>query len=483
MFIIYLSIIAITVFFIIFGYYNQLKVYEQKEYERLQALASSVALGLDGDLHEDLMQKHKWKDDITEVNQDSSYYEIHKYLNEVARVNNLNTPLYTLMYNNEEDIFYYCVRSDENVYFRHSYEIFPDSLIKLMETGGTLPPYMSENGTWLSAVHPIRNKDGNVVAIMEADVNFDYFIQMVRKQYLNQALIALVVILILALILIPFARKILRKDVEMKNEILIQKQTIENKNRDITSSIHYARKIQESLLPNIKSISKVLPKSFIFYRPRDIVSGDFYWFEEREGEILLSAVDCTGHGIPGALMSMIGHSQLNSIAHHLQTSNPGEILYQLDKAVSKAFKETTSDQPESKDGMDISFCNINLEKMELKFSGAYRPLIKISNDELTEIKGDRFPIGGGQSYIKEPFTTHTLKLKKGDTFYMFSDGFADQFGGPKGKKFMTKRFKKLLLDISHYSTDEQIITLDKTLNEWKGSIEQVDDILIIGFTI
>lgn len=482
MFIIYLSIIVITVFFIVFGYYNQLSIYEAKEYERLQALASSVALGLDGDTHDTLMKEHPWRDDISKIDEDSNYYNIHKYLNEVATINQIRDPLYTIIYDNDEDIFYYGVRSDKKVYFRHSHEIFPDTLVKLKDIGGTLPPYLDENGRWLSAVHPIKNKSGQVVAIVEADVNFNYFINMVREHYTKQALIALGVILILSLVLIPFARKILKEDEKMKQEILSQKQLIEIKNRDLTDSINYARKIQESLLPNINSISQALPKSFIYYRPRDIVSGDFYWFEERENEILLAAADCTGHGIPGALMSMIGHSKLNSIAHHVQTSDPGEILNQLDKAVSKAFGIQPTDT-QSKDGMDISFCNINIKKKELKFAGALRPLIQISDGKITEIKGDRFPIGGGQAYLKDTYTTHSIAIKEGDSFFMFSDGYPDQFGGPKEKKFMIKRFKELLISIVNLPVEEQIKELDKTFNNWKGASEQVDDVLVIGFTI
>lgn len=483
MFIIYLSIIVITVFFIVFGYYNQLNIYEEKEYERLEALASSVALGLNGDIHDTLMKEHPWRDDISTIDEDSNYYNIHKYLNEVATVNKVRDPLYTIVYDEDEDIFYYGVRSDKKVYFRHSHEIFPDTLVKLKDIGGTLPPYLDENGHWLSAVHPIKNSKGKIVGIVEADVNFRYFINMVREHYTKQALIALSVILILSLVLIPFARKILRQDDKMKREIISQKQLIEIKNRDLTDSINYARKIQESLLPNINSISKVLPKSFIYYRPRDIVSGDFYWFEERDDEILLAAVDCTGHGIPGALMSMIGHSKLNSIASHVQTSDPGEILNQLDRAVSKGFGIQPNIEYQSKDGMDISLCNINIKKRELKFAGALRPLIQISEGKITEIKGDRFPIGGGQAYLKDTYKTHSIPIKEGDTFFMFSDGFPDQFGGPKNKKFMFKRFKELLISIVDLSVEEQIKELDKAFNNWKGDSEQVDDVLVIGFSI
>lgn len=472
----------ITVFFIVFGYYNQLNIYEEKEYERLEALASSVALGLNGDIHDTLMKEHPWRDDISTIDEDSNYYNIHKYLNEVATVNKVRDPLYTIIYDEDEDIFYYGVRSDKKVYFRHSHEIFPDTLVKLKDIGGTLPPYLDENGHWLSAVHPIKNSKGKVVGIVEADVNFRYFINMVREHYTKQALIALSVILILSLVLIPFARKILKEDEKMKKEILSQKQLIELKNRDLTDSINYARKIQEALLPHVEHVSELLPNSFIFYKPRDIVSGDFYWFRERDNILMIAAVDCTGHGIPGALMSMIGHSKLNSITDDPGITDPGKILTELDRQVTTALTNRKYEN-ESKDGMDVALCTIDVKSKKLYFAGAFRSLVIINGDEIKEVKGERFPIGGGHSYTKSTFNTHVLDIDINDNFFMYSDGFPDQFGGPKEKKFMNKRFKQLLKKIQYHKPDEQIKELNQELINWQGENEQVDDVLVIGFAI
>ena len=473
-----MSIIGITTFFIIFGYINQLNLYEVKEYEKLQALASSLAINVDGDVHSNLMEAHPWKDDIVSIDENPQYLEIHSMLSKAHEKNNLNTALYTIVYNPDEEIFYYGVRSDTSVYFRHQYEMFPEVLLEKMDIGGTIPRYRTENGEWLSAFFPITNSNNETVALLEADVEFGHFRDMVFNQYKTQALISLGVILLMALLLIPYARRILKQEDKVTQSILEQNRVIALKNRDITDSINYARKIQESLLPHTEQIQEALPNSFVYYKPRDIVSGDFYWFKEIDGKLLLSAVDCTGHGVPGALMSMIGFSKLNEISHK-QNANPGFILEKLDEGVREALSTKRYDH-ESKDGMDMALCTFDIQNKKVQFAGAFRPLVKINGDTIEEIKGNRYPIGGGSSYVKDGFTTHEFDINEGDCFYMFSDGFPDQFGGPKDKKFMNKKFKALLQEIQTLSPNEQLSRLDSALENWRGDTEQVDDVLVIG---
>ena len=356
--------------------------------------------------------------------------------------------------------------------------MFPEILLEKMNEGGTIPRYKTENGEWLSAFFPIIDSKNKTVGLLEADVEFGYFRDMVFNQYKTQALISLAVILFMALLLIPYARRILREEDKLTQSIVEKNRVIELKNRDITDSINYARKIQEALLPDTEQIQEALPNSFVYYKPRDIVSGDFYWFKEIDGKLLFSAVDCTGHGVPGALMSMIGFSKLNAISHK-KKSNPGYILEKLDEAVLDALSSKRYDQ-ESKDGMDMALCSFDLKNNKMQYAGAFRPLIKINGENIEETKGNRYPIGGGSSYSKNGFTTHEFEINKGDCFYMFSDGFPDQFGGPKDKKFMNKKFKVLLQEIQSLSPNEQISRLDTELENWKGDTEQVDDILVIG---
>jgi ligand-binding sensor domain-containing protein/serine phosphatase RsbU (regulator of sigma subunit) len=268
--------------------------------------------------------------------------------------------------------------------------------------------------------------------------------------------------------------KILEAKVEERTRELAEK------NRDITSSIQYAQRIQEAILPPLRQIFSHFPDAFILYRPKDIVSGDFYWFGEKNGKKIIAAVDCTGHGVPGAFMSMIGHNLLNQIIIEKGITEPASILNELHHGVQSALKQGSNTVVDTSDGMDVSLCTIDMQKRELQFAGAYRPLFVFNFNDFEKIDGNKFPIGGSQLDHERTFTNHTRFLKKGDTIYMFSDGYADQFGGDNGKKFMVKRFNQLLLSIQDLPMEEQGRILDQAIESWRGSYQQVDDILVMG---
>jgi tetratricopeptide (TPR) repeat protein len=263
--------------------------------------------------------------------------------------------------------------------------------------------------------------------------------------------------------------------VENKNKI------IEEKNKDITDSINYAKDIQRALLPNEQEFKEVFPESFVLYMPKDIVSGDFYWMAEKDGKALLLAADCTGHGVPGALMSMIGVSLFNEAVSKKDIIQPGHILNEVRTGIINTFKQKSDTQ--HKDGMDAALCSIDLKTMNVEFAGAYNPLWLINkNGEVREIAPDKQPVGI-QDGQKPTFTTQTIHLEKGDTVYLFSDGYADQFGGPNGKKFKYKQFQELLLSINKMSLAEQREVLEKKYLDWKGLLEQVDDVLVMGIRV
>ena len=253
---------------------------------------------------------------------------------------------------------------------------------------------------------------------------------------------------------------------------------IENKNQDITASINYAKRIQEAQLPKQKEIEQWLKESFILFKPKDIVSGDFYFFYRTNKLIFLAAVDCTGHGVPGSLMSMIGNEKLVEATR--KNKKTADILAQLNKKIKISLHQTELTES-MRDGMDIALCSINVEKQLLNFSGANRPLwlIRKNSNVLEEIKGTKSAIAGLTS-DQQKYATCKLKLKTGDTFYLFTDGYADQFGWDKDKKLMTKKFKEILLSIQSLSLPEQKIYLTKFIEKWKGDFEQVDDILVMG---
>lgn len=258
---------------------------------------------------------------------------------------------------------------------------------------------------------------------------------------------------------------------------------INEKNEDLLSSIQYARLIQEAILPSQDRFRSLLPDSFVFHQSRDIVSGDFYWLQEYEGKILIAAVDCTGHGVPGAFMSIIGNNCLNAAVREEGLTSPGLILDYLNIGVSDTLRQKTEDSMGIKDGMDIALISLDLNLGKLEYAGAYNPLYVFREGVLLETKGDKFPIGLSIDDKLRKFTNHTIDLRSGDTIYIFSDGYADQFGGPLGKKFKYDNFRALLQEIHKLPSKQQYSTVSKRFREWKGGLVQLDDTLLIGLSI
>ncbi|MBW6484032.1 MAG: SpoIIE family protein phosphatase [Vicingaceae bacterium] len=264
---------------------------------------------------------------------------------------------------------------------------------------------------------------------------------------------------------------------EKEQETNLQKQIIEEKHKEITDSIQYAKRIQSAILPSKKLVDKYLPDSFILYKPKDIVAGDFYWMEAAS-VILFAAADCTGHGVPGAMVSVVCNNGLNRSVREYGLTDPGKIL---DKTREIVIAEFEKSEEQVQDGMDIALCS--LEGNKLQYAGANNPLwiIRKGSTEVEEIKANKQPIGKFDN--PEPYTTHNITLEKGDTIYIFSDGYVDQFGGDKNKKFKAANFKKLLLTIQNETIEKQKELIDQAFEEWKGSLEQIDDVCVIGVRI
>ena len=269
--------------------------------------------------------------------------------------------------------------------------------------------------------------------------------------------------------------------VRQKDEIDNQKSKLEELYTDVTDSIRYAKRLQDSILPPDRYIKKLFPSSFVLFKPKDIVSGDFYWVHNIKDEMIFASVDCTGHGVPGAFMSLVGANGLKSAVTEHSLAQTGPILDDLNKYASESLNKT-GDENAIRDGMDISICSLNRKKNKIQFSGAYNPLYLIRDNELQIFKTDKFAIGSFEPGTKN-YQTFTLDVKKGDIIYLFSDGYADQFGGLKGKKFMYRQFKETLLAISHETMENQKVLLDQKIEAWRGSLDQIDDILVMGVKV
>lgn len=282
-------------------------------------------------------------------------------------------------------------------------------------------------------------------------------------------------------------RNLTAKLSERAHQVMIQKWelerrnlTVSQQNAEIIDSLHYARNIQTAILPKPETILQSFKDAFILYKPKDIVSGDFYFFENTDNMVILAIADCTGHGVAGAFMSMVGSSLLHQLIGQKHMKEPARILEQLNDGIVEALKQKESD---SHAGMDIALCCIDLDTKVLTFAGANRPLYYIRNCQAKALKPDKLPIGGFRPDEDRVFTQQTLQVQDNDVIYLYSDGYADQFGGVQGKKIMTRKFKDLLLSIHQSPMNEQQKTLDEYFESWRGRYEQVDDVLVAGIRI
>lgn len=266
---------------------------------------------------------------------------------------------------------------------------------------------------------------------------------------------------------------------DLKEKIILQEDEIERQRKELTESIKYASYIQSALLSSEATIKRVLPEHFLIYIPRDIVSGDFYWVTKRKSELIIAVADCTGHGVPGAFMSILGITLVSEIVNRGSFNSAADILNQLRESVMKALNQTGVEN-EQKDGIDMALCIINLETNQLEFSGAFNPIYIIKKNRLVEIQGDSMPIGIA-ALEENSFTNHMMELYEGDVIYLFSDGLVDQFGGPDGKKFKYQPFRNLLLNIYNYPMHKQREQILSAFMRWKGNLAQLDDVLMFGF--
>lgn len=307
------------------------------------------------------------------------------------------------------------------------------------------------------------------------------------KQKQNAIILFVTIGLLILLVFVFIIFASLKKTRSQNTIIEAQKIVVEIKNKEITDSIVYAKRIQTAILPPQKYMKELLPESFILYLPKDIVAGDFYWLEELNGLVLLAVCDCTGHGVPGAMVSVVCNNGLNRSIREYELTDPGKILDKTREIVLQEFEKSEEDV---KDGMDVSLCVFDLNHLSLRWAGANNPLWIIRNNQLLEYKPNKQPIG--KYADPKPFSTHEIKFQKGDSIYLFTDGFQDQFGGEKarpdesvgrGKKFKAAKFKELLLSIQDKSMEQQRTIIDRTFETWKSDLEQNDDVCVIGIRI
>lgn len=293
-------------------------------------------------------------------------------------------------------------------------------------------------------------------------------------------LIAIIYLSVLSLLRrLKDARQSLKEKEQAYETIEKQKMELEWQAKNMTDSLNYAQRIQEALLPSEAYFKKFFSESFIFYRPKDIVSGDFYWIGEKDGKVYIVGADCTGHGVPGALMSMIGIDIIERTFNEEKKWSPSGILAVLSKELEKTFSREKNIGTIIRDGMDVGICIIDRNAKMLEFAGAFFSLYLFRNNSLTEIKGDKIIIG--MNPLNLPYNNHESEIMEDDILYIFSDGYIDQFGGTGNKKFMYRRFRYLLTTIHRFPVNDQKSILEENIRTWMGSTPQVDDMMVLGF--
>jgi serine phosphatase RsbU (regulator of sigma subunit) len=344
----------------------------------------------------------------------------------------------------------------------------------------------SENREYLHSLEAQygSEKKEKEIALLNKDKQMQSIELEKKESQRNTLVIVIVLVLVIAgLSIFAFVgkqktAKLLAQQVEQIHHKNLE---IQEKNKDITDSIQYAKRLQDAVFPDPKELSNFFSESFVLFRPKDIVSGDFYWFEYFENEAILVVGDCTGHGVPGAFMSIMGHNLLNQIVLEEEIYEPSKILGELDKRVSATLNKKTG-KDEHHDGMDIAVCLIRKSQKRVIYAGANRPLVINRAQSIIEIKPDKFAIGGAFNTGKKVFTDKEVKLDDNDVMFMFSDGYQDQFGGPKGKKYKYKNLQELFISVKG-NLNEQAELFDKSFEEWKGAHEQIDDVTVVGIKL
>lgn len=336
------------------------------------------------------------------------------------------------------------------------------------------PETASAQNTFMDSVsHESHHHTPLDILSGEGDETIVCYKQAHRNVYLLVTCL-IIIIAVVAIKLLLLNRKTNRV-LKQKNEV------IEEKNKNITDSINYAKRLQNAILPAKETIRSILPEHFLLYQPKDIVSGDFYWVSDHDHKFMVAAIDCTGHGVPGALMSIVGYNAIAQTVNELNITKPDDVLISMNAIIKKILHQDA--KSDIRDGMDMALCTFDRKSNTLEYSGANNPIYIVSDGKMSVVKASKLTIGSIQEEVNYLPEHHSVSLKKGDCFYIFSDGYADQFGGKDNKKFKTSRMQELLLSINGEAMHQQEKIIHKTFSDWKGNNEQVDDVLVIGIRV
>ncbi|MBX2973312.1 MAG: serine/threonine-protein phosphatase [Flavobacteriales bacterium] len=471
---VYAALLVLCVAVITIVHRNEQKALKGQGIAQLRTIASTLSEEVAANNLKALVEKYTSPGLVIKNTQDARYYVLHERLRRTAEKNGLHAPLELVVHDAQKQEVQVIVTSEDKPRFRDRWTGDHGKLLAAFGTAGTLEQGDKEQRE-LIAFDAIADAQGEVVGMIVARSPASLYASATTSLLRNIG-IAVLLFGLAGLLLFRYVGRWLKVDEDAQ-------QKLKERHEDINDSIAYAGKIQRALVPSALVYDELFADSFVIDRPKDVVSGDFHWVYRIDADTcFVAAADCTGHGLPGAMMAAIGCSLLNEIVPQNAHRDPSEILSILHTRMVATLHQQGK-QRGAGDGMDVALCRVDRKAREIVFAGAYRPVYWLHNGQLSVINGDRRPVGGGHVGEERRFTTHKLAYTPGDRIYLFSDGYVDQFGGPERKRFMNARLQELIMVNRHLGLKEQAVVIERAFMDWKGPIEQMDDVCMLGLAV
>lgn len=472
---VYTALLVLCVAVILIVHRGEQHAQQAQGLTQLRSIASTLSEEIGANNLKALAQRYDGRGMVIKNTQDARYYVLHERLRRSATKNGLAIPLEVVIQDPVKQEIQVIVTSAETPRYRHRWEGDQTALAGMFGKAGHLEQGVMDRQEYV-AFDVVDDEVGNPVGMIVARAPKAVFAQASSQALMRNIGIAVVLFGIAGFLLFRYVGGWLKVDEEAQDRL-------KERHEDMYDSIAYAGKIQRSLVPSALVYDELFADSFVIDRPKDVVSGDFHWVHRiDEHTCFVAAADCTGHGLPGAMMAAIGCSLLNEVVPQMAHKDPSEILSTLHERIVASLNQQ-GNRRGAGDGMDVALCRVDRKKREILFAGAFRPLYWLHQGQLSVINGDRRPVGGGHQDNGRKFTTHRLSYAEGDRIYLFSDGYVDQFGGPERKRFMSGRLNDLILTNHHLPLKEQARVLDQAFLDWKGAGEQVDDVCMLGLAV
>lgn len=473
---IYGILLLVSVGLIAWDHAGQRRVLERQAYAELGGMTGTLSAQLDGSRVTRLLERYDSRGMLMSSTQDAYYYVLHEVLRRSAEASDRGRPLQVVAFDPVKQELQVVITSEQAPHYREVYQAPAAGALTAFLRNGDGTEHRGVWGGQLAVFDPVRDARGRQVAAVVADLPYADLLADVRRRLWRNIGITVVGLLAVGLVLLRSVGRLVRREEDARQEW-------QRRHEGVADSMAYAGKIQDALIPRSERYREMFADHFVLHKPKDVVSGDFHWYHRLGPDVcLVAAADCTGHGMPGAMIAAIGCSLLNELVVQHPHSDPAELLGLLNQRMILALDQQGR-RKGAGDGMDVALCRVDRKQHEVLFAGAFRPLYWMHDGQLTIINGDRKPVGGSHHDLHRHFSVHRIAYHPGDRLYLFSDGYVDQFGGPERKKFMAARFNEMLISHQHLPMAAQAEVLERAFMDWKGDQEQVDDVCVLGLAV